>query len=172
MITHDTELKLQAYLDGELSGTDAAEVEGWLAQDADGRALLAELRNTKGALAVGEAPVKLPESREFYWSKIAREIERQEAPVAVPARKTSWLAWVHRHLLPVSGVALLTCLMALLLVHQRAPGQFGEMELASDDMGAYTFRDQQQKMTMVWFYDRNADSEVADPSTLASMDEE
>ena len=46
------------------------------------------------------------------------------------------------------------------------------MELASDDMGAYTFRDQQQKMTMVWLYDRNDDSQFTDPSDVASMDEE
>lgn len=174
MMSHEFELKLQAYLDGELSARDAEVVEALLAQDREGRALLAELRNTKSALAVGEEPIKVPESREFYWSKIAREIERQEKPVVALAPKTSWLAWLHGHLLPLSGVALVLGVGILFLRSQAASGPFGEMELASDDMGAYTFRDQQQKMTMVWFYDRNADadSEVADPGPMASMDEE
>jgi hypothetical protein len=173
MMSHEFELKLQAYLDGEMPARDAEEVEASLAQDQEGRALLAELRNTASAMAVGEEPLKLPESREFYWSKIAREIERHEKPVAAPARKISWLAWVHGHLLPVSGVALVLGVIGIMLMRSHAVGgPFGEMELASDDMGAYTFRDQQQKMTMVWFYDRNADSEVADPATMASMDEE
>jgi len=173
MINHEFELKLQAYLDKELSGADAAEVERRLSEDGEGQALLEELRNTKAAMAAGEPEIKLPENREFYWSKIAREIERLETPARVATRKVSWFAWARGHLKPLSGVAILSCLAMITMLHsQRAGGQFGEMELASDDMGAYTFRDQQQKMTMVWFYDPNADSSVADPSTFASMDEE
>ena len=172
MINHDFELKLQAYLDGELSAREAAEVEGRLAQDQEGKALLAELRNTKTAMSAGELEVKLPETREFYWSKIEREIERQSQPAAA-APKLSWFAWVQRHLLPVSGVALLSCLLAVMLIHsEKLSSQYGETEVASDDMGSYTFRDQQQKMTMVWLYDRNDDSQLADAPALASMDEE
>jgi len=172
MINHDFELKLQAYLDDELSAGEAAEVEGRLTQDPEGKALLAELRNTRTAMSAGELEVKLPESREFYWSKIEREIERQSRPVA-EASKLSWFAWVQRHLLPVSGVALLFCLLAVMLVHsEKLTPQYGETELASDDMGSYTFRDQQQKMTMVWLYDRNDDSQLADQSAPANMEEE
>ncbi|HZQ48302.1 MAG TPA: hypothetical protein VFC07_14895 [Verrucomicrobiae bacterium] len=174
MITHEFELKLQAYLDGELPALEAAEVEGWLARDQEGQALLAELRNTTKALsAAGEVEVKLPETREFYWSKIAREIERQDREPAAVAPKLSWFAWVQRHLVPVSGVALLACLLAVMLVHsEKSSSQFGETELASEDMGSYTFRDQQQKMTMVWLYDRNDDSQFTDPTAVASMDQE
>lgn len=172
-MNQEFELKLQAYLDRELSPADAAEVERQLAHDADGQALLEELRNTSTAMAVGEPEIKLPESREFYWSKIAREIERLEKVEREPARKVSWFAWARGHLKPLAGVAILLCLGMVTMLHSHKPGsQFGMMEMASDDMGAYTFRDQQQKMTMVWFYDPNADSGVADTSTFASMDEE
>jgi hypothetical protein len=172
MINHDFELKLQAYLDGELSAREAAEVEGRLSQDSDGQSLLAELRNTSVAMSVGEAELKLPETREFYWSKIAKQIER-ESRTPVPARKLSWFAWIQRHVLPVSGVALLSCLLTVMLVHsEKSSSQYGETELASEDMGSYTFRDQQQKMTMVWLYDRNDDSQFTDASTVASMDQE
>lgn len=167
------ELKLQAYLDKELSPADAAEVGRQLANDAEGQALLEELRNTSAAMAVGELEIKLPETREFYWSKIAREIERLEKPARAAAPKVSWFAWARNHLKPLTGVAILLCVGAIAMLHSHRPGaQFGVMEMASDDMSAYTFRDQQQKMTMVWFYDPNADSSVADTSTFASMDEE
>lgn len=172
MINHDFELKLQAYLDGELSVGEAAEVEGRLSRATEGQALLTELRNTKTAMSVGEAELKLPETREFFWSKIEKQIER-ESRTPAPAQKLSWFAWMQRHVLPVSGVALLACLLAVMLVHsERASSQYGETELASDDMGSYTFRDQQQKMTMVWLCDRNDDSQFTDPSAVASMEQE
>ena len=116
-----------------------------------------------------EAGVKLPESRELFWSKIEREIERMEKPAA-PSRNIPWLVWVQRHVLPVGGVAMLSCLLAVLIVRSgRVSAQFAEMELASDAMGSYTFRDQQHRMTMVWFYDRSENSEFARPSALASV---
>ena len=58
----------------------------WLARDREAAALLEELRNTRAALAGFEAEVRLPESREFFWSKIEREIQRLEAPAPRPAR--------------------------------------------------------------------------------------
>ncbi len=163
---------MQAYLDGELSVSEAVEVKGRLARDPATEALLGELRSTKSVLAGNEAERKLPESREFFWSKIEREIER-ESREEIPVRKLSWFAWVQRHLVPVSGAALLSCLVGVVVLHSSgSTGQFGEMEVASDDMGAYTFRDQQAQMTMVWFYDRNDDSQFTDPSSLANVETE
>ncbi len=144
----------------------------WLVKDAEANALLAELRNTKGALSGGEAELKLPETREFYWSKIEREIRWQDRPAATSAR-IPWLAWVQQHFLPVSGVALLSCLLAVLAVRSgKISSQISEMELASEDMGSYTFRDQEHRMTMVWFYDRNDDSKLVQPAALASVETE
>ena len=170
MSNHDSELKLQAYLDGELSGREAAEVKALLERDADGQALLAELRNTKTAMAQGEAELKLPESHEFFWSKVQREIERQEKAVA-PAPKMSWISWVRHHLVSVGGAVALTCVMGVMLFSS-GNGPLAEMEMTSDDMGAYTFRDQQAKMTVVWFYDKSDDSEFTEPAAIASMDPE
>jgi anti-sigma factor RsiW len=172
MIDHDFQLKLQAHLDGELAAPEAAMMEDRLGRDAEGRLLLAELRNTRAALSGHEAGLKLPESREFFWSKIEREIARQEQP-ARAAATVSWLAWLRRHLLPATGLAFAVCLMSLWVVHRgRISGQFAEMELASDDVGAYTYSDPQQKMTMVWFYDRNDNSQSTEPSPLGNVEEE
>ena len=170
MTNRDSQLKLQAFLDGELSERDAAEVREWLARDSGAQALLTELCNTSTSLAGHEAGCRVPESREFYWSKIERAIELQErrpATVAAP----SWFAWLQRHFVSVGGVTALSCLIAIIAIHSgSSSSQFGEMELASDDMSSYTFRDQQQRMTMVWLYDR--DSQFTDAPDLASVSPE
>src|SRR6267378_6728212 len=75
---YDAQLKLQAYLDGELPEAEAREVANWLARDREAAALHTELRNTRQALVGFEVGVELPESREFFWSKIRREIHRLE----------------------------------------------------------------------------------------------
>ena len=77
-------IKLQALLDGELPETEARAMLNLIARDAEAAALHTELKNTRQALAKFERPIQLPESREFYWSKIAREIERAE-PQSEPA---------------------------------------------------------------------------------------
>jgi anti-sigma factor RsiW len=170
MINSDEQMKLQAFLDGELPEKEAAEVKGWLAVDPEAQLLLAELQNTSKALAGHEADVRLPESREFFWGRIEREIARQER-LAQPPPKPSWLAGLFRgQFVPAGGVAFVAILLAVLVVHSRAgAGQYGEMELASDDMGSYTFRDQTDKMTMVWFYDRDNDSQFTEATPLASV---
>jgi anti-sigma factor RsiW len=168
MIDHDSQfLKLQAYLDGELNAKEKAEVADWLAKDREAQLLLAELQNTNVALECYEAEVKLPESREFFWSKIEREINREKAaPVA--RQRFSVLAWLQRYMVPVSGVAV-AC-VALLLVLQLSPSgsQVAEIELSSSDMGVATYRNQQEKMTMVWLYDKS-DSEFTDSDSAASF---
>lgn len=162
-------LKLQAFLDGELSERDAAEVRDWLARDADAQALLTELYNTSAALAGHEAESRVPETREFYWSKIERAIELEERRQTATAAP-SWFAWVQRRFVAIGGLAVVSCLIAIMALHSDgAMAQASRLELASDDMGAYTFRDHQQRMTMVWLYDRSNDSEFTDNPGLASV---
>src|SRR5262245_42310519 len=110
----DAQLKLQAFLDGELPESEAREAANWVARDKEATALLGELRNTRQALAGAEPVMMLPESREFFWSKVRREIERQEnqRPVAEP-RKPSLLTQWRRFIVSagaVAGVILVTLL--------------------------------------------------------------
>ena len=87
MIEYETQLKLQAFLDGELPEDEARTIAARVAQDPEATDLLAELRNTRQALSLFEEGPKLPESREFYWSKIQRAIEQLEpAPAVAPER--------------------------------------------------------------------------------------
>jgi anti-sigma factor RsiW len=155
---HNKEIKLQAFLDEELSEAEAREVASWLAQDQEATLLLAELRNTRQSIARFESGIRLPESREFYWSKIEREINRLEKP-AVPAPKTSWLAAWRRFLVPASAVA---ALVIAALVTIGPPVSAGpEAESSYGDSGAFTYRDYDQHTTLVWL-SYPAENDLAD----------
>ena len=150
----ELQLKLQAYLDGELPASEAEELKALLAGDGDAQALLNELQFTKAALTGNEPEVKLPENREFYWSKIRREIERQVELEPVKT-VTPLFAWWQKWLVPVTGLAVA---MALLLVVQRQPTAavaMTEVRSALPEMGAMTFSDQSAGVTMIWVYDRS-----------------
>jgi anti-sigma factor RsiW len=142
----ELQLKLQAHLDGELSDREAREVTNLLAQDADAAALYAELTNTCGALKEFESEIKLPESREFYWSKIEREINRLEnAPESKPA--DSLFLKLRKLLAPAMGVAAL-----LLAINLIGPGAKSspDAELEFADADTLTYRDYAGGTTLIW----------------------
>lgn len=145
------QLKLQAHFDGELAGREAQEIEATLAADPAARALLAELRNTRGALAGFESEIKLPEAREFYWSKIQRDILRQEQTLGARPDPRSW--W-QRLLVPAGTFATLA-IAGLLAAHQMGwlGGSFRspQIETFLADSGAMTYRDELERTTVVWF---------------------
>ena len=68
VMNEEQQLKLQAFLDGELPEDEAREVVSLIARDEGAKALHAELKHTRQALKSSEANVQLPESREFFWS--------------------------------------------------------------------------------------------------------
>jgi anti-sigma factor RsiW len=160
----DSQLKLQAYLDGELSESEAREVGNWLARDREAVALHTELRNTRQALVGAEIGVELPESREFFWSKIEREIRRLEPPQATPVR-IALLSRLRRALVPVAGLAIL--LVAGILTLYPAASRTSEMETA--DSGAFTYHDEAVGATIVWL-SYPAESEVADNTEVDIID--
>jgi anti-sigma factor RsiW len=159
-MNQDFQLKLQAYLDGELSEHETREVEAALADDADARALLTELRNTAGALANFGADLKLPESREFFWSKIQREIQRQG--IAASGHPTPVPLW-RRFLIPAGAFAALVLVGLIGLKSFGPPNNAGSVavETVLTDSGAMTYRDEAEGMTVVWL-SYPAENEFAD----------
>jgi anti-sigma factor RsiW len=151
MINQDTALKLQAFLDGELPSAEAQAVAELLTGNSEANALFEELRTTRSLLSGNELQFKVPESREFYWSKIARGIERQERPEAATApRGTPW--WV-RFLVPVSALAALA--VAVLVWRPSQRGWIGvaeghEIETPLEETSSFTFRSESAGMTVVW----------------------
>ncbi|MEW6305309.1 MAG: zf-HC2 domain-containing protein [Verrucomicrobiota bacterium] len=158
----EQQLKLQAYLDGELSASEREEVRAWIERDAEAKALVAELTWAKSALTANEPEVKVPDSREFYWSKISREIERQERAEA-RTEGAAAVAWWRRWLAPMGAVAAALIVAAVIMVSDRNPqpvvavAEQGGVGEAVSDMGAITFEDHSAGVTMVWLY---SDSEI------------
>lgn len=163
----EQQLKLQAWLDGELSDSEARAVADWVAKDAEAKALAAELKNTCGALSVFETEVKLPETREFYWSKIAREIERAErvdhpAPARTPA--SIFLAF-RKLLVPAMGVAAV--LLAVALIRPGGGTSDSDLETAMTDANAFTYRDYDHGTTLVWLpYPAENEFTDAEPASI------
>ena len=165
-MTNEQQLKLQAFFDGELPEAEAREVAALLARDAEATALLGELKNTRKALDGFEKGVTLPESREFFWSKIQREIERS-APTPRPVESVSVFAILRRWLVPASAVAALA-IVSLIATKQFTPAihlvatPSTVTKLA--DSSAFTYQDKDAGVTLVWF------SVPADKNPFAEVD--
>ena len=160
----EQQLKLQAWVDGELPEAEARQVAAFAQQDGVARALAEELRLTKGFLAGNEPEVKLPENSDFYWSKIRREIESAEKAAPVAPRVSWTFAW-RRLLAPLSGVALIAFLSILSLnVFQQQPiddsaKYLVEVENLSEDIGSISYRSQSENMFVVYLYKKDQDTE-------------
>jgi negative regulator of sigma E activity len=155
MINQETKLKLQAYLDNELSGADLREIAAVLERDPEARALYAELEGTRSLLEAGELELKVPESREFYWSKIQREIQRESREAtARPSRffLAGYPRW-FRILAPTGGAALvLTAALSVvrLTTGPSALSYVHELETPLEDTSVISFHSQSAGMTVVW----------------------
>jgi anti-sigma factor RsiW len=147
----ESQLKLQAFLDGELPEVEAREVATWLARDQEAALLLQELRHTRQALKGFDSTIRLPETREFFWSKVEREIRRQEqtTPAASPAPKASF--WL-RFLVPSGALAIviITALFGASQLGLLSTGNAAELETASTDSGGLTYRDYSTGTTLIW----------------------
>lgn len=149
-MNEELQLKVQAYLDGELPPGEAREVADLIVRDADARLLHAELKNTCGALRGFESEIRLPESREFYWSRIEREIARLEKPQS--ADEPAWLSALLRRFLAPAGALAALVIAAILLTRQTTGSAAGEpdSETAFADADTFTYRDYSTGMTLVW----------------------
>lgn len=167
-------LKLQSYLDGELSDREGRHVEACLSQDAEARALQAELAMAKGFLKGNEPQRQVPDTREFYWSKIQREIERAEK-AAVSSSQSPWFVW-RKFLVPVAGVGLVALMAVSTIRFNTVPSidpyvsHLAEIENLSEHSSSYSFRSQAENMFVVWVYDRaeepNHEPELMDETAV------
>jgi anti-sigma factor RsiW len=150
MNTRDMQLKVQAYLDNELSTAEARKVGTWISTNPEARDLYNELKDTRELLMQNEPALKLPESREFFWSKIERSIASAERE---PVQEVSRPWWV-RFLAPVAGTVAL-CALLLTLVDRGGPGG---MQISAPlhefeerpDVSTITFRSESEGVTVVW----------------------
>jgi anti-sigma factor RsiW len=167
-MNQEQQLKLQAFLDGELPERKAREILSWTQRDGAAAALLAELKNTRAAMTQAEPHVSVPESREFFWSKIEHEIQRQK-PAAASAPAIFLFTAFRRWLLP--AVAVSTLVIAGMIAHFNVPKATVETVADADtptvettlaDSDATTYRDASEGTTLVWFSSAADDSPVPD----------
>jgi anti-sigma factor RsiW len=155
-MNRDTQLKVQAYLDNELSAGDARSVSKLISSDAEIRDLYTELKNTKDVLADNEPAVSVPDTRDFYWSQIQRRIASAERQPAVAHARPWWL----RMLAPAAGtVALFAILLSVMNPNtqnavaptqtQAAVAPLHKVEEAAD-VSLFTFRSESEGVTLVW----------------------
>ena len=156
MIDHETQLKLQAYLDGESTSREAGEIVRLLDSDAEAQALFNELRGTKSLLSGNEPERKLAEPREFYWSGIRREIERAEKSADVSLSAAATTTWWLRVFAPASLLAVLGVFVAVSLRSPENPapmlafGEGHEIDTPLEEISSFTFRSERAGMTVVW----------------------
>jgi hypothetical protein len=147
---HNLQLKVQAWVDGELTGREARQIGEWVARDAEAGALAAALGSAKQTLRGNEVTPTVSDTREFYWSKIERQIQFESRPGRRDG--TPWYARWKRLLAPAAGVAVLAC-AAVVAVHHTALPAFDELAVTGENMEAVTFHDQSAQMTVVWLQD-------------------
>lgn len=164
-MNHELEMKLQAWVDGELPGAEARRVADHVARNPEMAELATAMRSVKGALAGNELPVALPESREFFWSKIERDIERQSRPVRAPApTQAAWRRWVS----PLLGFAGLACILFMAVRPYSQPA-FDEISAMGEGMEAVTFNDQAAGMTVVWLSDTTQQTQATETPAPAQV---
>jgi anti-sigma factor RsiW len=151
-MNQDLQLKLQAHLDGELPPEEARAMVELIARDAQARDLVTELTHTRDAFVSHEADIKVPATREFYWSQIQREIQRQEKAPAVRPPEASLFMALRRLLAPASGLAAVVLAIALAGYQFRTQENVvvEETETTLEDAGAFTYRDYNSGTTLVW----------------------
>ena len=167
---YDSQLKLQAWVDGELPEAKTSEVARWVARDREAAGLAEELRNTRKALSGFAAGIQLPESREFFWSKVEREIERLETPAREPER-VPLFTMLRRILVPASALAVVVTAALVLIRPTGSAGLTGtpEIETTLADSGAFTYRDYSSGTTLVWL-SYPADNEVAQADDMGTVE--
>ncbi len=151
------ELQLQAYLDGELPEREARQMAERLTTDREAQALMEELSATKHWLAGNEPEVMLPESREFYWSKIERAIDAAESVPVQEIHHPLWVNWL-KFLVPATGMALAVWLGLILFKPAKPlttvmddPAVYqSETENLSPYTTSFAFRSQRENMFVVW----------------------
>lgn len=171
-MNQDVKLKLQAFGDGELSGREAEAVRALLERDAEARQLLDELKVTTAVLRENEPQHALPESPEFYWSKIERAIA-QTSPEPVSPLVAFWFAF-RRGMAPITGFALVLLLGVISLKFQggsNSLSHLAEVESLSEHVTSFSFRSQSENMFVVWLSEKGEQQPEPTPEDMEFDDE-
>lgn len=155
-MNRDTQLQVQAYLDNELSPADARNVSKLISSDVAIRELYNELKDTKDVLVQNEPEVRVPDTRDFYWSQIQRRIATAERQPTLTYERPWWM----RFLAPIAGTVAL-CAVLLSVVNKDGQPTAVTSSLPTfastphqleqpSDVSTITFRSESEGVTVVW----------------------
>lgn len=168
----EQQIKIQSYLDGELSLAERKQVEVWLEQDQQLRQLRDELQQMSAALRRHEPVEGVPDTREFYWTGIERAIQSQPLGGAESvghrrpfigqptASFRDWArSWWLRLAVPAAAAVLLV--VAVLSNRETEPppqsassvtqlDDLRDIEIPTDDVNTFAFHSEAAGMTVVW----------------------
>lgn len=115
MEIREIDLKIQSYIDGELSPREMLALEKILETSSEGRETLEWLTQVKRLVRENEPIALLETPRELYWEGIEREIRNTAVSHhrgSPSSSETSFISLVLRWLAPVSAA----CLVAAILI--------------------------------------------------------
>lgn len=157
-------IKIQAYLDGELSQEDTNQLLTELESSSDGKELLEALQSERSLLgAAMEKDHSLPVAHSYFWKGIAKGMgEELEPSTGVQSRSEiepwkRWLSW----LLPAVGAACvaLVALQQGLIAPPQTEGEhstlhhapsFHEIDSGQQNAGFISFRSETEGVSVVW----------------------
>jgi negative regulator of sigma E activity len=155
-MNQETKLRVQAYLDRETNERESREIAALVEQDTEARAVCAELQEIRAILRSNEPEHKVPESREFYWSKIERAIQPRTAVRSEQAflRGPRWWA---RFFAPAVGAAFLFVAALSIVKLTHGPSELTylhEIETPLPETTSMSFYSASEGMTVVWVQSR------------------
>jgi anti-sigma factor RsiW len=153
---HEVELKIQGYLDNQLPAAERREIAELINLDSEAKSLHEALAATRTLLVGNEPEYKLPEAREFYWSKIEREIRKQ---AGTPTPDRTFALGLHNWWVRIAGaLAAVVLLIVMVLSSSRlstlVQGYHPAEVESPADMSAITFHSESANMTVVWVQHR------------------
>ncbi len=172
MITLEQKLKIQAYLDGELSKSEAKKIEFLIASDPEAKQAFEELKCAADVLQNNEPEIKMPISRELYWNNIYNQIQQSESePVSVIdyIRHIKEVLFGKKYLVPVT--ATIIAVLSIFLIKDLAKpidDHLVFIESTSEEVGSFSFRVQSENMFVVWIYNKDKTDEKNIESDLIS----
>ncbi|MBC8244798.1 MAG: hypothetical protein H8E20_10435 [Verrucomicrobia bacterium] len=156
MNENETELRVQALVDGELTGTEAEALRTRIEGDDALRELHARLTAVRGLMHGAELPRPLPEPGDFHWSQISNAIQYEERQAKRLARPASGMGSLLRWVTPLAGLGCILLLLTSPSRHNGPPdlgillGSDHELELSADEIDVMTFNTGDDNMSIVW----------------------
>ncbi len=158
MMTLEQQLKIQAYVDGELSRAEAKKVEALIAADPEARGLYEELKFAATVLREHEPEFKMPVSQELFWNRIYEQIKQSEPepiPVLDYLKYLVGVVFSRKNWVPVTATFIASVGIFLLKdVIKPIEDYLVVVETPSDEVGSYSFRAQSEKMFVLWIYNK------------------